>query len=278
MGDQTDGTRAPRTRRTILTGAAAAAVASVLASQRTEAAAGDPILQGQTNTVGPFRTALASTASTTTLHVSNTVGRALVATTQSRDAFGLFAANTAGRHRGEGAAVRAEGRQVDAIQGETFGVNRAGVVGINRKANDRAVGVVGVASQGVGVLGIATRRRLGWAVYAAGDVAIEGNLFINGRILQPAAASGTTQLTGSGTARVRVPAEERGASYDYQLTAIGAAMPNLHVVERADGGFTIRGGQPGGRVSWQRIKRTDAAALGALASTRHPDLSGYLER
>jgi hypothetical protein len=56
-------------------------------------------------------------------------------------------------------------------------------------------------------------------------------------------------------------------------------MPDLHVVERSDGTFTIKGGKPGGRVSWQRVKRSsDTASLGTLASTRHPDLSGYLDR
>jgi len=47
-------------------------------------------------------------------------------------------------------------------------------------------------------------------------------------------------------------------NFEYQLTAIGAAMPTLHVAEEiANNHFKIAGGQPGKQVSWQVTARRD---------------------
>jgi len=85
-------------------------------------------------------------------------------------------------------------------------------------------------------------------------------------------------LNANGTATV-VPViiGSGDADYDYQLTAIGAAMPHLHLVKHAGGTFGIAGGTPGGEVSWQRTKRTDPAALRrvlAKANDMGPLLTG----
>ena len=55
-------------------------------------------------------------------------------------------------------------------------------------------------------------------------------------------------------------------------------MPNLHVVEGPDGSFTIKGGKPGGRVSWQRTERAEPELTAQSVSVEQlPDLSAYLE-
>jgi len=65
---------------------------------------------------------------------------------------------------------------------------------------------------------------------------------------------GVAVLDESGTAVVTLPDwfEALNRDFRYQLTAIGAAAPNLHVAQEvADGQFAIAGGQPGQKVSWQ---------------------------
>ena len=277
MSDPEDDARRLRSRRTIVTGAAAAALASMVASGRAQAASGEPVLQGRVNAAGTARTTLDSRAASSTLQVTNTVGRAVVAKTSQRDAFAVLAVNEAPR-TGTGAGLRAESHRHDAIQARSFSGTSAGIFAFNTAASRQTAGVVGRAF--TGVAGLATRAA-GWGVVSIGDAGIEGDLFVNGRIFQPtSAAAGTAQLSASGTAHIQ-PAitAERGAPYDYQLTAIGSAMPNLHVVEGADGAFTIHGGNPGGRVSWQRTRRIDSAVMAhALAANQLPTLSAYTDR
>jgi hypothetical protein len=66
---------------------------------------------------------------------------------------------------------------------------------------------------------------------------------------------GVVTLDANGVAVVQLPAYFAAVNtdgYRYQLTPMGAAMPNLHVArEIQDNGFVIAGGEPGMRVSWQ---------------------------
>lgn len=65
---------------------------------------------------------------------------------------------------------------------------------------------------------------------------------------------GVVTLDASGTARIELPAwfEALNQSFRYQLTALGAPSPGLYVSEEIAGNrFTIAGGAPGARVSWQ---------------------------
>ena len=65
---------------------------------------------------------------------------------------------------------------------------------------------------------------------------------------------GTAVLKATGAAQVQLPAyfEAINRDFSYQLTAIGAAMPNLHVAgEIQNNSFTIAGGKAGGKVSWE---------------------------
>ena len=65
--------------------------------------------------------------------------------------------------------------------------------------------------------------------------------------------AGNVMLGPSGAATVQLPDwfEALNTDFRYQLTAIGAAAPNLHVAEEvANHQFSIAGGAPGMKVSW----------------------------
>jgi len=66
--------------------------------------------------------------------------------------------------------------------------------------------------------------------------------------------NGNAALDGNGEAWVELPAwfEALNKDYRYQLTAIGAPGPNLHIAERiVSNRFKIAGGSVGMEVSWQ---------------------------
>jgi hypothetical protein len=66
--------------------------------------------------------------------------------------------------------------------------------------------------------------------------------------------TGNVVLDGTGGASVQLPEwfEAVNGDYRYQLTAIGAAAPNLHIAQEvANHQFSIAGGAPGMKVSWQ---------------------------
>lgn len=66
--------------------------------------------------------------------------------------------------------------------------------------------------------------------------------------------NGNAKLDRKGEALVKLPAyfEALNRDFRYQLTAIGAPAPNLHVGRKiSDNAFIIAGGKPGMDVSWQ---------------------------
>jgi hypothetical protein len=66
--------------------------------------------------------------------------------------------------------------------------------------------------------------------------------------------NGTVNLDGRGQAAVDLPdwLETLNRDFRYQLTAIGAAAPDLHIAAKiTNGTFAIAGGKPGLEVSWQ---------------------------
>ena len=66
--------------------------------------------------------------------------------------------------------------------------------------------------------------------------------------------NGNAVFNAAGQARVTMPDyfEALNREFRYQLTAVGAAMPNLHVASKMNSGsFVIAGGAPGAEVSWQ---------------------------
>jgi hypothetical protein len=156
-----------------------------------------------------------------------------------------------------------------------------------------AYGVYGVAqsgtdtSTGYGIYGEAVGPGTNYAGYFLGNVHVAGTLTKTGGAfkidhpLEPETRylshsfvespdmlnvySGVAMLDDRGRARVELPRyfEALNGSFRYQLTAIGAAMRDLHVAaEVAQNAFEIAGGAPGGKVSWEVSGvRQDAAAL-----------------
>jgi hypothetical protein len=119
------------------------------------------------------------------------------------------------------------------------------------------------------------------SAYFTNDTVIGGNLYVAGQTydrvdhplnptnqyLQHAAIessevldqySGNVVLDSRGEARVEFPNWFAAINEDfrYQLTAIGAPGPNLYISEEiTDNSFTIAGGKPGMKVSWQVTAR-----------------------
>jgi hypothetical protein len=65
---------------------------------------------------------------------------------------------------------------------------------------------------------------------------------------------GVVSLDGAGEAWVELPDwfEALNVDFRYQLTAIGAAAPELHIAKEIEGNcFMIAGGKPGMKISWQ---------------------------
>jgi hypothetical protein len=65
---------------------------------------------------------------------------------------------------------------------------------------------------------------------------------------------GVVALESKGQASVTLPEyfQALNSDFPYQLTAIAAPGPNLHIAEEISGNhFKVAGGKPGGKVSWQ---------------------------
>ena len=127
----------------------------------------------------------------------------------------------------------------------------------------------------IGIYGSATNGATNWAGYFQGDVNVTGSVYesaSSSRIDHPldpentylcqahvespdmmSVHNGNVVLDGRGEAAVEMPDWFEAANRDfrYQLTAIGAPGPNLHVAEKLSGTtFKIAGGEPGMEVSW----------------------------
>jgi hypothetical protein len=147
-----------------------------------------------------------------------------------------------------------------------------GVVGI---ALQKSAGVYGHSQRGAGVVG-STDNREDFAGYFWGRVKVNGYLYKSGGgfwIDHPSDPGrkylshsfvessdmknlydGIQRLNNKGEAVIRLPAwcEALNQEFRYQLTAIGAHAPGLHVAQEIRRGrFKIAGGRPGMKVSWQ---------------------------
>ncbi|MFL5802785.1 MAG: hypothetical protein ACJ8CR_13720 [Roseiflexaceae bacterium] len=153
----------------------------------------------------------------------------------------------------------------------TFTYYTAGVAGSTTVSN--GTGVSGFSPTGVGVRGVSTS---GYAGYFQGNVYVNGTLskaagsFKIDHPLDPANKylshsfvespdmmniyNGNATLDKGGQAVVQLPAyfQALNQEFRYQLTAIGAPGPNLYIAsEIKNNQFTVAGGKPGMRVSWQ---------------------------
>jgi hypothetical protein len=153
-----------------------------------------------------------------------------------------------------------------------------GVSGSAQGGFGQNTGVFGYGQYGhtaIGVYGSATNGDVNWGGWFNGDVNVTGTVYEGAaasRIDHPldpentylcqayvespdmmSFHNGNVVLDGSGRATVELPEWFEAASRDfrYQLTAIGAPAPDLHVAETLNGGvFRIAGGVPGMQVSW----------------------------
>jgi hypothetical protein len=157
--------------------------------------------------------------------------------------------------------------------------NPAGVFGSSdsnigvRGASKNSIGVYGKSNGGTGVYGASDT---GYAGYFAGKVRVLGFLekpgggFMIDHPLDPANTylyhsfvespdmkniyDGLATLDAKGAAVVELPAwfDALNQEFRYQLTAIGASAPDLYIAKEIQGNrFTIAGGKPGMKVSWQ---------------------------
>ena len=163
--------------------------------------------------------------------------------------------------------------------GLSANANGNGGTGIHGAVSGTKEGCIGVQGtndedpRGYGVYAEADR---GTALYVRGTAEVTGTLSKGGGAfkidhpLDPAhkylyhsfvespdmknVYDGTVALDSGGRATVELPDwfETLNRDYRYQLTAIGAAAPDLHIAgEVAQGKFAIAGGRPGLKVSWQ---------------------------
>ncbi len=177
------------------------------------------------------------------------------------------------------------------LAGESRSSNGYGVNGFASASSGKTIGVGAHAksTEGVGVYALAsahsgtnygvyakTNSADGYAGYFSGRVLITGTLtkgsgsFKIDHPLDPEnrylshsfvespdmmnVYNGNATLDGNGEALVGLPAyfEALNRDFRYQLTALGAPAPNLHIAaEITDNRFKIAGGEPGMRVSWQ---------------------------
>jgi hypothetical protein len=137
-------------------------------------------------------------------------------------------------------------------------------------------GVFGYSPAGMAIYGLTDSQHSGYAGYFFGRVSVTGNLSKGGgsfKIDHPLDPenkylyhsfvespdmmniyNGNVTLASDGTATVELPAwfEALNKDFRYQLTAIGAPGPNLHIAATIkEKRFTIAGGAPGMDVSWQ---------------------------
>lgn len=170
-----------------------------------------------------------------------------------------------------------------AIWGQSNGVR--GIVGLSNLANNNSIGATGQYIGGgnidaIGVFGLANSNtgfgfgvvgQASWrAIFANGNFAASGTkafqidhpqdpgnkFLLHYSVESPEVLNiyrGTIVLDAYGNRDVELPSyfESININYSYQLTAIGIAMPELHISKELQNGiFRISGGVPGKKVSW----------------------------
>lgn len=164
--------------------------------------------------------------------------------------------------------------------GTTLPVTELHVDGTSLAVSPANVAIAGITDSSIAVVGWAIGT--GLAGFYLGNVNINGDLLVTGavskggggfKIDHPNAPEnmflahsfvespdmknvydGTVALDRDGEADVELPGYFSAVNKDfrYQLTAIGAPGPNLHIAREIEGnGFVIAGGAPGMKVSWQ---------------------------
>ena len=214
------------------------------------------------------------------------------ATATSGYTYGVYGESASTTGRGVDGHATATSGEAIGVYGQSASTGGTGVYGWAVAGSGNTAGVYGRSTSpyGVGVRGYAeansnsaigvygTAPSLGYAGYFSGKVHVQGDFSASGNKafkidhpLDPAGRylyhfaqegpevqnvyNGVVTLDASGEAVVALPAyfEALNAGpYRYQLTAIGAPMPNLYIAQKIQGHtFRIAGGVPGMEVSWE---------------------------
>jgi hypothetical protein len=222
------------------------------------------------------------------VHGTSSTGFGVVGASTSN--YGVFGVHTGG---GNAAGVQGRTESTDAnavaVYGDlvstTPGVFSSGVKGVSKGTTGNGIGVYGKTESGYGVYGEATGT--GYAGYFSGNVHVVGTLsktlgsFKIDHPLDPEnkylshsfvespdmknVYDGLVTLSELGDALIEMPEwfEALNKDFRYQLTAVGAPAPDLHVADEIRGGrFRVAGGAAGLKVSWQVTGiRKDASAV-----------------
>ena len=195
--------------------------------------------------------------------------------------FGQIGNTWTGLNTGEQAAVLGVGTGPGGIgvvgaSIETYGVRGQGLTGVKGISYViQGTGVVGECNNGVNAWGVWGKSTSGYAGYFNGNVHVAGTLsktaggFKIDHPLDPANKylnhsfvespdmknlyDGVAVLDGTGAAVVQLPDwfEALNRDFRYQLTCIGVPAPVYIAAEISSNRFTIAGGRPGMKISWQ---------------------------
>lgn len=206
----------------------------------------------------------------------------------SPEGYGVFGINSADNGTAYGGYFKTSSPRGVAVHGDTLniggedlGTRKIGVRGTARLPNEFADGSVGVLGEAFnqfaldyyGVLGVANPTTSGWGVFSSGDSGATGtksfliddprdpeNAYIRHYCSESSEPlltySGTAKLDASGAARVNLPSywSTINTNPRYQLTAVGAPMPNLYIAAKVQNNqFSIAGGKANGEVTWTVI-------------------------
>jgi hypothetical protein len=187
---------------------------------------------------------------------SATMGRGLYGEADGTDGFGVLGLSSTsdgvvgggGRYGVRGSAVTPDGIAVSGIS-SSFSTTATGVHGF------AAFGFAGLFDGRVRVTGMIEKAGGGFKIDHPLDPA--NSFLVHSFVESPDMKNvydGTVTTDASGEAVVTLPSyfETLNRDVRYQLTAIGAPAPGLHVAEEVAGNrFKIAGGVPNRRVSWQ---------------------------
>jgi len=170
----------------------------------------------------------------------------------------------------EGTQSTSSGFGPDGVVGEASGSVGTGVVAINTNASGEALLAINQGSSTGPAASFFGNVFMSENLDVTGSVSKSGGTFKIDHPLDPANKylyhsfvespdmmniyNGVVTLDENGLATVALPDwfESLNQDFRYQLTAIGAPGPNLHIAAKVqNNSFKIGGGQPGMEVSWQ---------------------------
>ncbi len=244
-----------------------------------------------TSTYGRGVYGVASATSGTTYGVygwsRSTSGRGVlgVAVATSGTTYGVYGASNSPSGRGVygtapnyGVYGYATSTYGQGVYGRATGTSGRGVYGVASATSGFTYGVYGVSESPSGYAVYGVNYGGGYAGYFSGDVHVSGNFSASGtksfkidHPLDPAnryllhfaqeapqvqnVYNGVVTLDAQGRARVELPpyfSALNTGPFRYQLTPIGASMPELYIAQKIqNNAFLIAGGVPGMEVSWE---------------------------